>query len=71
MLVELRTALRDATDPYGHRQNRLFGMHAERWLESPVGADVSVIDGRWRDERWREVCALFSANACRAKARTA
>ncbi len=44
--LELLSALRDARHPYGPRQHRLFRMHSERWLESLVVADVSVIDER-------------------------
>ncbi len=35
--VQLLTALRDARHPYGPRQDRLFRLHPERWLESLVG----------------------------------
>jgi hypothetical protein len=44
LFVQLLTALRDARHVYGRRQDRLFRMHPERWLESLVRADVSVID---------------------------
>jgi hypothetical protein len=42
--LELTTALRGARHPYGPRQHRLFRLHAERWLESLVVGDVSVLD---------------------------
>jgi hypothetical protein len=45
-LLQLVAALRDTRHPYGDRQNTLFRMHSERWLESMVAADVSVIDER-------------------------
>jgi hypothetical protein len=44
--LELVAALRAARHPYGPRQHRLFRLHAERWLESLVVRDVSMIDGR-------------------------
>ena len=44
--LELLTALRDIRHPYGPRQHSLFRMHSERWLESLVVSDVSVIDER-------------------------
>jgi len=42
--LQVLTTLRDARHPYGPRQHPLFRMHPERWLESLVVADVSVID---------------------------
>ena len=44
--LQLLTAVRDNRHPYGPRQHPLFRMHAERWLESLVVTDVSVIDER-------------------------
>lgn len=44
--AELLNALRDTRHPYGPRQHRLFRLHPERWLESLVVADVSVVDER-------------------------
>jgi hypothetical protein len=44
--LQLVAAMRDARHPYGDRQNALFRTHPERWLESMVAADVSVIDER-------------------------
>ncbi len=44
--LELLTAVRDARHPYGPRQHPLFRLHPERWLESLVVGDVSVIDER-------------------------
>ncbi len=44
--VELLTTLRDTRHPYGPRHHPLFRLHPERWLESLVVADVSVIDER-------------------------
>ena len=44
--LQLLTALRDTRHPYGPRQDALFRLHPERWLESLVVADVSMIDER-------------------------
>jgi hypothetical protein len=43
---ELVTCLRDVRHPYGPRQHALWRLHPERWLESLVVGDVSVIDER-------------------------
>jgi hypothetical protein len=59
--VQLLTALRDARHPYGPRQDRLFRMHPERWLESLVMADVSVIDERLEAESAYSQVPAFSA----------
>jgi hypothetical protein len=50
LFVQLLTALRNARHPYGPRHDRLFRMHPERWLESLVRADISVIDERLEPE---------------------
>ena len=44
--LELVNVLRDVRHPYGPREHALWRMHPERWLESLVAADVSVVDGR-------------------------
>ena len=44
--LRLLTAIRDTRHPYGPRQHPLFRLRPERWLESLVVADVSVIDER-------------------------
>lgn len=59
--VELLTALREARHPYGPRGDRLFRMHSERWLESLVRADVSVIDERLEPESVYSQVPAFSA----------
>jgi hypothetical protein len=59
--VQLVTALRDARHPYGPRGDRLFRMHPERWLESLVRADVSVIDERLEPESVYSQVPAFSA----------
>jgi hypothetical protein len=46
LFLQLVTALRDTRHPYGPRQHPLFRLRPERWLESLVVADVSVIDER-------------------------
>ncbi len=61
LFVQLLTALRDARHPYGPRQDRLFRMHPERWLESLVRADVSVIDERLETESAYSQVPAFSA----------
>ena len=59
--VQLVTALREARHPYGPRGDRLFRMHPERWLESLVRADVSVIDERLEPESVYSQVPAFSA----------
>ena len=61
LFVQLLTALRDARHPYGPRGERLFRMHPERWLESLVMTDVSVIDERLEAESVYEQVPAFSA----------
>ncbi len=61
LFVQLLTALRDARHPYGPRQDRLFRMHPERWLESLVQADVSVVDERLEPESVYSQVPAFSA----------
>jgi hypothetical protein len=51
LFLQLLTALRDTRHPYGPRQNPLFRLRPERWLETLVVADVSVIDERL-DPSW-------------------
>ena len=59
--VQLLTELREARHPYGPRGERLFRMHPERWLESLVRADVSVIDERLENESVYSQVPAFSA----------
>lgn len=59
--VRLVTSLREARHPYGPRGDRLFRMHPERWLESLVRADVSVIDERLELESVYSQVPAFSA----------
>jgi hypothetical protein len=46
LFLQLLTAIRDTRHPYGPRQHPLFRLRPERWLESLVVGDVSVIDER-------------------------
>jgi hypothetical protein len=46
LFAELVAALRDARHPYGPKQNPLFRLHPERWLESLVVSDVRMVDER-------------------------
>jgi hypothetical protein len=61
LFVTLLTALRDARHPYGPRQDGLYRMHPERWLESLVKADVSLIDERLEAESVYSQVPAFSA----------
>ena len=61
--VQLLTALRERRHPYGPRQDALFRMHSERWLESLVVGDVSVVDERLeRDALFSQVPAFSAAD---------
>lgn len=55
-------ALRDARHPYGPRQHPLWRMHPERWLESLVAGDVSVIDQRLDPAQIYSQVPAFSAS---------
>jgi hypothetical protein len=59
--VQLLTLLRDARHPYGPHYDRLFRMHPERWLESLVKTDVSMIDERLEPELAYSQVPAFSA----------
>ena len=59
--VELLAALRDTRHPYGPRQHPLFRMHPERWLESLVVKDVSVVDERLESAAFYSQVPAFSA----------
>lgn len=60
-LLHLLTCLRDTRHPYGPRHDRLYRMHPERWLESLVVGDVSVIDERLEPESVYSQVPAFSA----------
>ncbi len=59
--LQLLTAVRDTRHPYGPRQHPLFRMHPERWLESLVVADVSVVDERLEPQSQYSQVPAFSA----------
>jgi hypothetical protein len=60
--AELAHCLRDTRHPYGPRQHPLWRLRPERWLESLVVGDVSVVDGRLEPTcRYSQVPA-FSAS---------
>lgn len=44
--LRMASDLRDTRHPYGPRQHVFWRMHPERWLESLIVSDVSVIDER-------------------------
>src|SRR5579863_10412192 len=50
--TELANCLRETRHPYGPRQHPLWRLRPERWLESLVVGDVSVVDGRL-ESSWR------------------
>lgn len=60
--LELLNALRDSRHPYGPRQHPLFRLRPERWLESLVVADVSVIDERLQPHSLYSQVPAFSAS---------
>jgi hypothetical protein len=59
---QLLTAIRDTRHPYGPRQHPLFRLRPERWLESLVVADVSVIDERLEPRSLYSQVPAFSAS---------
>jgi hypothetical protein len=59
--LELVAAVRDARHPYGDRQNALFRLRPERWLESLVVGDVSMIDERLEARAMYSQVPAFSA----------
>ena len=60
--TKLAHCLRDVRHPYGPRQHPLWRLRPERWLESLVVGDVSVIDDRLQTScRYSQVPA-FSAS---------
>lgn len=61
--IELAHSLRDARHPYGSRQHPLWRLRPERWLESLVVDDVSVIDDRLDPaSRYSQVPAFSAAD---------
>jgi hypothetical protein len=61
--TELAHGLRDTRHPYGPRQHPLWRLRPERWLESLVVGDVSVVDGRLESScRYSQVPAFSAAD---------
>jgi hypothetical protein len=61
--TELAHGLRDTRHPYGPRQHPLWRLRPERWLESLVVGDVSVVDGRLEPScRYSQVPAFSAAD---------
>ena len=60
--LQLLAALRDTRHPYGPRQHPLFRLHPERWLESLVVGDVSVLDERLDPSTLYSQVPAFSAS---------
>jgi hypothetical protein len=61
LFVKLLGALREVRHPYGPKQDRLFRLHPERWLESLVVKDVSVVDERLETSAQYSQMPAFSA----------
>jgi hypothetical protein len=60
---QLIAAVRDTRHPYGPRQHALFRLRPERWLESLVVRDVSVLDDRLESrEQYSQVPAFSAAD---------
>ncbi len=59
--VALAHSLRDVRHPYGPRQHPLWRLRPERWLESLVAADVSIIDERLQPACCYSQVPAFSA----------
>jgi hypothetical protein len=61
--TELAHSLRDTRHPYGPRPHPLWRLRPERWLESLVVGDVSVVDGRLEPScRYSQVPAFSAAD---------
>lgn len=60
--TELAHCLREVRHPYGPRQHALWRLRPERWLESLVVGDVSVIEGRLDSSRRFSQVPAFSAS---------
>jgi len=61
--IELANCLRDTRHPYGPRQHPLWRLRPERWLESLVVGDVSVVDERLEPScRYSQVPAFSGAD---------
>jgi len=61
--TRLVQCLRDTRHPYGPRQNPLWRLRPERWLESLVVGDVNVVDDRLDSScRYSQVPAFSAAD---------
>jgi hypothetical protein len=61
--TQLAHCLRDTRHPYGPRHHPLWRLRPERWLESLVVGDVSVVDGRLEAScRYSQVPAFSAAD---------
>ncbi|MCU1302449.1 MAG: hypothetical protein JWQ87_2733 [Candidatus Sulfotelmatobacter sp.] len=60
--VQLANSLRDIRHPYGPRQHPLWRLRPERWLESLVIGDVSVVDDRLETSNQYSQVPAFSAS---------
>jgi hypothetical protein len=63
MFLQLVNAVRETRHPYGPRQHPLWRMHPEKWLESLLIDDVSVIDDQLQAaSRYSQVPAFSAAD---------
>jgi hypothetical protein len=62
LFLQLLGELRDTRHPYGSRQHPLFRLRPERWLESLVIGDVSLIDERLESRPPYSQVPAFSAS---------
>jgi hypothetical protein len=60
--TQLAQGLRDTRHPYGPRQHPLWRWRPERWLESLVVGDVSMVDGRQEPSCQYSQVPAFSAS---------
>jgi hypothetical protein len=60
--VQLAHSLRDTRHPYGPRHHPLWRLHPERWLESLVSGDASMIDERLDRSSCYSQIPAFSAS---------
>ncbi len=60
--ADLAACLRDTRHPYGPRQHPLWRLRPERWLESLVVGDVSVVDDRLQPACQYSQVPAFSAS---------
>ncbi len=63
-LTEVANCLRDTRHPYGPRQHPLWRLRPERWLESLIVRDVSMVDDRLDSSCQYSQVPAFSAADC-------